>query len=120
MLVLQDSVWVVFKGGVEIWLCEVEEKKLCGKGLWLGVWFKLDLVLGLDVEGQECFEVLKVWCFEVVKEYGLLVYVIFQNMMLVEMVCVMFGDLVELGEISGVGVKKFEVYGCEILWVLGC
>ncbi|WP_368735464.1 HRDC domain-containing protein [Klebsiella aerogenes] len=46
-------------------------------------------------------------------------YVIFQNTTLAEMARVVPGDLAELGEISGVGAKKLEAYGREILRVLG-
>ena len=75
--------------------------------------------LGLDAEGLERFEALKAWRSEVAKEHGLPAYVIFQNTTLAEMARVMPGDLDELGEISGVGAKKLEAYGREILRVLG-
>lgn len=53
------------------------------------------------------------------KEHGLPAYVIFQNTTLAEMARAVPGDLAELGEISGVGAKKLEAYGREILRVLG-
>ncbi len=118
-LALQDSARAVLKGGVGIRLREAEEKKPRGKGSRAGARPKSDQALGLDAEGQERFEALKAWRSEVAKEHGLPAYVIFQNTTLAEMARVMPGDLAELGEISGVGAKKLEAYGREILRVLG-
>jgi len=118
-LALQDSARAVLKGEVEVRLREAEEKKPRGKSSRSGARPKSDPALGLDAEGLERFEALKAWRSEVAKEHGLPAYVIFQNTTLAEMARVMPGDLDELGEISGVGAKKLEAYGREILRVLG-
>jgi len=120
-LALQDSARAVLKGEVEIQLREAEEKKARArsKASRGGVRPKSDPALGLDAEGQERFEALKAWRSEVAKEHGLPAYVIFQNTTLAEMARAVPGDLAELGEISGVGAKKLEAYGREILRVLG-
>ncbi|MFG6459276.1 DNA helicase RecQ [Roseateles sp. BYS96W] len=120
-LALQDSARAVLKGEVEVRLREAEEKKprsrmARGSG---GARPKADPALGLDAEAQERFEALKAWRSEVAREHGLPAYVIFQNTTLAEMARVMPGDLSELGEVSGVGAKKLEAYGREILRVLG-
>jgi ATP-dependent DNA helicase RecQ len=118
-LALQDSARAVLKGEVEVRLREAEEKKPRGKSARSAARPKSDPALGLDAEGQERFEALKAWRSEVAKEHGLPAYVIFQNTTLAEMARVLPGDLAELGEISGVGAKKLEAYGREILRVLG-
>jgi ATP-dependent DNA helicase RecQ len=118
-LALQDSARAVLKGEVELRLREAEEKKPRGKASRGGARPRVDPALGLDAEAQERFEALKAWRSEVAKEHGLPAYVIFQNTTLAEMARAMPGDLVELGEISGVGAKKLEAYGREILRVLG-
>ena len=118
-LALQDSARAVLKGEVELRLREAEEKKPRGKSSRAGTKPKTDPALGLDAEGHERFEALKAWRSEVAREHGLPAYVIFQNTTLAEMARVVPGDLVELGEISGVGAKKLEAYGREILRVLG-
>jgi ATP-dependent DNA helicase RecQ len=118
-LALQDSARAVLKGEVELRLREAEEKKPRGKASRGGAKPKVDPALGLDAEAQERFEALKAWRSEVAKEHGLPAYVIFQNTTLAEMARAMPADLVELGEISGVGAKKLEAYGREILRVLG-
>jgi ATP-dependent DNA helicase RecQ len=119
-LALQDSARAVLKGEVEIRLREAEEKKARSRTK-AGRTAKprVDASLGLDAEAAERFEALKAWRTEVAKEHGLPAYVIFQNTTLAEMARAVPGDLVELGEISGVGAKKLEAYGREILRVLG-
>ncbi|WP_235533636.1 MULTISPECIES: DNA helicase RecQ [unclassified Roseateles] len=121
-LALQDSARAVLKGEVELRLREAEEKPPRGKAKTSrggGAKPKVDPALGLDAEGQERFEALKAWRSEVAKEHGLPAYVIFQNTTLAEMARVLPADLAELGEISGVGAKKLDAYGREILRVLG-
>ena len=120
-LALQDSARGVLKGEVEIRLREAEEKKPRGKGAKAGRTAKpkADPALGLDADATERFEALKAWRSEVAKEHGLPAYVIFQNTTLAEMARQMPADLAELGEISGVGAKKLDAYGREILRVLG-
>jgi len=72
----------------------------------------------LDGEAQARFEALKAWRSEVAREHGLPAYVIFQNVTLAEMAKQHPGSMDELAGISGVGAKKLEAYGREILRVL--
>ncbi|HEY0955088.1 MAG TPA: DNA helicase RecQ [Roseateles sp.] len=119
-LALQDGARAVLKGEVEVRLREAEEKKPRGKAkAGRTAKPKADPSLGLDADAQERFEALKAWRSEVAKEHGLPAYVIFQNTTLAEMARVLPADLAELGDISGVGAKKLEAYGREILRVLG-
>ena len=76
-------------------------------------------VASLDLAAQERFESLKAWRSEVAKEHSLPAYVIFQNVTLGEMARQHPQSLDELAGISGVGAKKLEAYGVEILRVLG-
>lgn len=73
----------------------------------------------LDDEGTERFTALKAWRAEVAKEHGLPAYVIFHDATLAEMARAQPTSLDDLSEISGVGAKKLEAYGREILRVLG-
>ena len=75
--------------------------------------------LALDAEAEQRFEALKAWRAEVAREHGLPAYVIFQNVTLAEMAQRDPQTLDELAGISGVGAKKLEAYGREILRVLG-
>ncbi|MBC7995045.1 MAG: RecQ family ATP-dependent DNA helicase, partial [Rhizobacter sp.] len=72
----------------------------------------------LDDEGTERFSALKAWRAEVAKEHGLPAYVIFHDATLAEMARAKPSSLDEMSTISGVGAKKLEAYGREILRVL--
>ena len=73
----------------------------------------------LDHDALQRFTALKAWRAEVAKEHNLPAYVVFHDATLAEMARSVPGTLDELGEISGVGAKKLEAYGQEILRVLG-
>jgi len=72
----------------------------------------------LDDQGTERFTALKAWRAEVAKEHGLPAYVIFHDAALAEMARAQPSSLDDLSQISGVGAKKLEAYGREILRVL--
>lgn len=74
--------------------------------------------LPLDAAGTERFAALKAWRAEVAREHNLPAYVVFHDATLAEMARAKPGSLDELGRISGVGAKKLEAYGREILRVL--
>jgi ATP-dependent DNA helicase RecQ len=73
----------------------------------------------LDDTGLALFAELKAWRAEVAREHGLPAYVIFHDATLAEMARERPGSLDDLAGISGVGAKKLQAYGQEILRVLG-
>jgi ATP-dependent DNA helicase RecQ len=75
--------------------------------------------LPLDDTGLALFAQLKAWRAEVAREHGLPAYVIFHDATLAEMSRERPGSLDDLAGISGVGAKKLQAYGQEILRVLG-
>jgi len=75
--------------------------------------------LPLDTGGLERFAALKAWRAEVAREHNLPAYVVFHDATLAEMAQSQPDSLDALGQISGVGAKKLEAYGREILRVLG-
>jgi ATP-dependent DNA helicase RecQ len=75
--------------------------------------------LPLDDTGLALFAQLKAWRAEVAREHGLPAYVIFHDATLAEMARERPGSLDDLAGISGVGAKKLQAYGQEILRVLG-
>ena len=77
-----------------------------------------DAPAGLDGAGQARFDALKSWRTEVAREHGLPPYIVFSNATLAEMARAAPDSLAALGEVSGVGAKKLEAYGREILRVL--
>ena len=75
--------------------------------------------VALDAAATALFLQLKAWRAEVAREHNLPAYVVFHDATLAEMARQRPGGLDELAGISGVGTKKLEAYGAEILRVLG-
>ncbi len=73
----------------------------------------------LDAAAQQRFAALKAWRAEVAREHNLPAYVVFHDATLAAMAREQPGSLDELAAISGVGSKKLEAYGPQILRVLG-
>ncbi len=74
--------------------------------------------LPLDDAGLARFEALKAWRAEVAHEHNLPAYIVFHDATLAEMAQALPDSLDALAQISGVGAKKLEAYGREILRVL--
>ncbi len=72
----------------------------------------------LDTAAQARFAALKAWRAEVAREHNLPAYVVFHDAALAAMAREQPATLDELAGISGVGAKKLEAYGREILRVL--
>jgi ATP-dependent DNA helicase RecQ len=75
--------------------------------------------LPLDDSALLRFEALKAWRAEVAREHNLPAYIVFHDATLAEMAQAQPDSLDALAQISGVGAKKLEAYGREILRVLG-
>ena len=73
----------------------------------------------LDAAAQQRFAALKAWRAEVAREHNLPAYIVFHDAVLASMARGQPATLDELAGISGVGAKKLEAYGREILRVLG-
>ncbi len=74
--------------------------------------------LPLDGEATQRFLALKAWRGEVAREHNLPAYVVFHDATLAEMARECPATLDALAGISGVGSKKLEAYGAEILRLL--
>jgi len=74
--------------------------------------------LPLDEPGLHRFAALKAWRAEVAREHNLPAYVVFHDATLAEMAHAAPDTLSALAQISGVGAKKLDAYGREILRVL--
>ena len=73
----------------------------------------------LDQDAQVRFINLKAWRAEVAREHGLPAYVIFHDATLAAIAQQCPRTLGELHGISGMGAKKLEAYGAEVLRVCG-
>jgi ATP-dependent DNA helicase RecQ len=74
--------------------------------------------LPLDAAGLQRFAALKAWRGEIAREHNLPAYVVFHDATLAEMARECPGTLDDLAGIGGVGAKRLEAYGREILRVL--
>ncbi len=77
------------------------------------------VVLDLPLEAQPVFERLREWRRVAALEHGVPAYVIFHDATLKEIARVRPGSLGELRVIAGVGAKKLEAYGDEIVRLVG-
>ncbi len=75
--------------------------------------------LPLDEGGLERFTRLKAWRAEVAREHNLPAYVVFHDATLAEKAREQPASLEALAHINGVGSRKLEAYGEQILRVLG-
>ena len=74
--------------------------------------------LPLDAEALRRFDALKAWRAEVAREHNLPAFVVFHDATLAQMARECPLDIHALAAVSGVGAKKLQAYGGEILRVL--
>jgi ATP-dependent DNA helicase RecQ len=77
-----------------------------------------ETLAALDSAAQNRFAALKAWRAEVAREHALPAYVIFHDATLLAMATAAPQSLAELSSISGLGAKKLEAYGSEVLRLL--
>ena len=120
---LTDSARAVLKGEVPVTLREHREtpkgsgrtRRSSGGG---SAGRSTAAPIKLDVDGDKRFAALRAWRSEVAREHNLPAYIVFNDATLAQMALTAPSTLDELSGISGVGAKKLEAYGREILRVL--
>ncbi len=118
-LVLDESARAVLKGEVRLQLRQpAEARRARGSGTARRGGGDKPPPLPLDEAALARFAALKAWRGEVAKAHNLPAYVVFHDATLAEMARAQPDTLDALGGISGVGAKKLEAYGREILRVL--
>ena len=75
----------------------------------------LDPTDGLDAGGSALFDALRSWRLAASREHGVPAYVIFHDGTLKEIARARPTTIAALGELSGVGEKKLEAYGRDII-----
>jgi ATP-dependent DNA helicase RecQ len=118
-LVLSDSARAVLRGEVEVRLrVPVEPKARVKGGRVRGGGAAKAPPVPLDEHATERFLALKAWRAEIARAHNLPAYVVFHDATLAEMARECPQTLEELAGIGGVGAKKLDAYGAEILRVL--
>jgi len=111
-LALTDSSRAVLKGEQALMLRRDSEKKprsarsSSGRG---------KEQIQLPPEAQACFESLRSWRAEVAQSHGVPAYVIFHDATLREIALRRPVSLDELSHVSGVGARKLDAYGVDLL-----
>ena len=125
-LVLTDSARAVLKGEITITLREARElprgsgrtKRVRTEGGRSASPAAAALQAKLDEPAKVRLAALRAWRSEVAREHNLPAYIVFNDATLAQMALTAPATLDELSGISGVGAKKLEAYGREILRVL--
>lgn len=115
-LALTASARAVLKGDVQLTLREAADAPRRSKTTRAGG--KPAAAADLSGDALERFNALKAWRGGVAREHNLPAYIVFNDATLADMARVAPQTLGELATISGVGAKKLEAYGDQILAVL--
>ncbi|MFA7679394.1 MAG: DNA helicase RecQ [Pigmentiphaga sp.] len=110
-LTLTDSSRAVLRGELAVRLRK--EKPAASRGKGSGVRTRSTVTLPPDAE--PLFMALRAWRGEVAQSHGVPAYVIFHDETLRQIALSRPDSEAALGKVSGVGVKKLEAYGQEIL-----
>ena len=118
-LELTASARTVLRGEVQMLLRQpAETPKRASKSTRTGRGKDKAPPVPLDSEALARFDALKVWRAEIAREHNLPAYIVFHDATLAEMAQSQPDSLDALAHISGVGAKKLEAYGRDILRVL--
>jgi ATP-dependent DNA helicase RecQ len=116
---LTDGARPILKGEAQVWLREVTESKGAKRSSRKAT---RDAVAPdgqpLPLAGRECLEALKAWRAEVAREHNLPAFVIFHDATLRAIAAQLPQSMADLDGISGIGQKKREAYGAEVLRVV--
>lgn len=117
---LTDGARPILKGEAQVWLREVNETK--GGRSSRSRKATRDAVAPdgqpLSLSERECLDALKAWRAEVAREHNLPAFVIFHDATLRAIAAEKPRSMADLDGISGIGQKKREAYGAEVLRVV--
>ena len=116
---LTDGARPILKGEARVWLREVTESK---SGKRSSRKSARDAVAPdgqpLSLSERECLDALKAWRAEVAREHNLPAFVIFHDATLRAIAAEKPRSMADLDGISGIGQKKRDAYGAEVLRVV--
>jgi ATP-dependent DNA helicase RecQ len=118
-LQLTEASRAVLKGEVQVQLREsVSAPASSSRRRGAGAKTAPAVAAGLTAAGQAHFDALKAWRAEVARAHNLPAYVIFHDATLAAIAALAPHSLGDLQGVSGIGAKKLEAYGEEVLRVV--
>ena len=117
---LADGARDILKGGAQVWMKQASEKPTRSRNGNRGS-AKKDVAPDgqpLSLAQRECLEALKAWRAEVAREHNLPAFVIFHDATLRALAAQQPQTLADLDGVAGIGQKKREAYGEEVLRVV--
>jgi ATP-dependent DNA helicase RecQ len=118
---LTDEARPILKGETQVWLREVSESKGTGKRSARSGRKSAALAPDgqpLSLSERECLDALKAWRAEVAREHNLPAFVIFHDATLRAIAAQKPRSMDDLDGVPGIGQKKREAYGAEVLRVV--
>jgi ATP-dependent DNA helicase RecQ len=116
---LTDGARPILKGEAQVWLREISESKSTKRSSRKSA---RDAVAPdgqpLSLAERDCLDALKAWRAEVAREHNLPAFVIFHDATLRAIAAQKPRSMADLDGISGIGQKKREAYGAEVLRVV--
>jgi ATP-dependent DNA helicase RecQ len=111
----------ILKGGAQVWMKQASEKPSRARGKSGSRKASKDLApdgAPLSLAERECLDALKAWRAEVARAHNLPAFVIFHDATLRALAAQQPRTLDDLDGIAGIGQKKREAYGAEVLRVV--
>jgi ATP-dependent DNA helicase RecQ len=117
---LADGARDILKGGAQVWMKQASEKPGRSRSGSRSS-AKKDVAPDgqpLSLAQRECLDALKAWRAEVAREHNLPAFVIFHDATLRALAAQMPQSMADLDGVAGIGQKKREAYGSEVLRVV--
>jgi ATP-dependent DNA helicase RecQ len=118
---LAEGAREILKGGAQVWMKQASEKPSRSRSKIGSRKASKDLApdgAPLSLAERECLDALKAWRAEVAREHNLPAFVIFHDATLRALAAQQPRTLADLDGIAGIGQKKLEAYGAEVLRVV--
>ena len=115
---LADAARPILKGEEAVWLRQVSEKTGRSRSARSNRASSSDTGAPLSLAERECLDALKAWRAEVAREHNLPAFVIFHDATLRAIAERQPRTEADLDGISGIGQKKREAYGKDVLRVV--
>ena len=115
---LADGARAILKGGAQVWMKLASEKPVRSRSSRSAAKDVAPDGQPLSLAQRECLDALKAWRAEVAREHNLPAFVIFHDATLRALAAQLPRSLADLDGVAGIGQKKREAYGQEVLRVV--